>query len=136
MNPRCFSFSLLLAAIFAMSCSDASAASIEDESHTPQEVFDGMIQSFHGEKAKGLHVRYQFELSGPHGGEWWIEVNDGKCKLGKGKVAHPSVTYVATDNDWVALSNGKLGGFWAYLTGRLKILGDQNLARIMGEMFD
>ena len=37
-------------------------------------------------KAKGVHARYQWDLSGPNGGEWWIEVNDGTYKMGKGKI--------------------------------------------------
>jgi len=108
-----------------------------DKEHntTPQEVFDGMRQSFRADKAKGVHARYQWILSGPNGGEWWIEVNDGKFKMGKGKIEKPDVTFVASDKTWVALSNGTLSGTWAYLTGRLKIRGDQNVARKLGEMF-
>ena len=47
----------------------------------------------------------------------------------------PNVTFVAKDKDWVAVSDGKLGGTWAYMTGRLKIRGDQGLARKLGEIF-
>jgi len=113
----------------------ASAASQEPSSSTPQQVFDGMRQSFQASKAKGVHARYQWDLSGPQGGEWWIDVNDGKYKMGKGKIENPNVTFVATDKDWVAVSNHQLGGTWAYLSGRLKIRGDQGLARKLGEIF-
>jgi putative sterol carrier protein len=101
----------------------------------PHEVFDSTRQSFQAQKAKGVHARYQWELSGPNGGQWWIDVNDGKYKMGKGKISNPSVTFVARDKDWVAVSTGKLGGTWAYMTGRLKIRGDQGLARKLGEIF-
>ena len=113
----------------------ASVASKEPSSSTPQEVFDGMRQSFQANKAKGVHARYQWELSGPQGGQWWIDVNDGKYEMGKGKISNPNVTFVARDKDWVAVSNGQLGGTWAYLTGRLKIRGDQGVARKLGEIF-
>ena len=102
---------------------------------TPQEVFDSMRGSFQAAKAKGVHARYQWDLSGPQGGQWWIDVDDGKYKLGKGKIGNPSVTFVAKDKDWVAVSNHQMGGTWAYLTGRLKIRGDQGLARKLGEIF-
>src|SRR5437667_204837 len=49
----------------------SSALRAEDNS-TPQQVFDGMRESFKADKAKGVHARYQWELSGPNGGEWWI----------------------------------------------------------------
>jgi putative sterol carrier protein len=130
------SLSLLSATIVTTVClGTASSASTERPDSTPQQVFDGMRQSFQGEKAKGVHARYQWELTGPNGGEWWIDVDDGKYKMGKGKISNPSVTFVAKDKDWVAVSNGKLGGTWAYMTGRLKIRGDQGLARKLGEIF-
>ncbi len=101
----------------------ATAAPAEHLDSTPQEVFDSMRQSFQANKAKGVHARYQWELSGPQGGEWWIDVNDGTYKMGKGKIDNPSVTFITSDMDWVAMSNGKLKGTWAYMTGRLKVRG-------------
>jgi putative sterol carrier protein len=128
--------SLAIAAIVMAVCLGAvSAASQETSSSTPQQVFDGMRQSFQANKAKGVHARYQWELSGSNGGEWWIDVNDGTYKMGKGKIDNPSVTFVTSDKNWVALSNGTLGGNWAFFTGRLKIRGDQNLARKLDEIF-
>jgi putative sterol carrier protein len=55
--------------------------------------------------------------------------------MGKEKISDPNVTFVARDKDWVAVSNGQLGGTWAYMTGRLRIRGDQGLARKLGEIF-
>ena len=111
------------------------ATSSEAASSTPQEVFDGMRQSFQANKAKGVHARYQWELSGPNGGEWWIDVNDGTFKMGRGKIDNPSVTFIASDTTWVALSNGTLGGKWAFFTGRLKIRGSQSVAKKLDEIF-
>jgi putative sterol carrier protein len=104
-------------------------------SATPQDVFDGMRKSFRADKAKGVNVRYQFELSGPNGGAWFIDVNDGKFKMARGRIDNPNVTFVTSDKDWVALSNGDLGGTWAFLSGRLKIRGDRGLAKKLGEIF-
>jgi putative sterol carrier protein len=121
--------------VAAMCISAVSAASKEASSSTPQQVFDGMRQSFQAQKARGVHARYQWELSGPNGGEWWIDVNDGTYNMGKGKIDNPSVTFVTSDKNWVALSNGTLGGKWAFFTGRLKIRGSQSLARKLDEIF-
>jgi putative sterol carrier protein len=111
------------------------AASEEPSRSTPQQVFDGMRQNFQANKAKGVHARYQWELSGPNGGEWWIDVNDGTYKMGKGKIDNPSVTFITSDADWVAMSNGKLKGTWAFMTGRLKVRGSQAVARKLNEIF-
>jgi putative sterol carrier protein len=127
---------LIVTMLLATFCVRAiSAASNEQASSTPQDVFDGMRKSFRAEKAKGVHARYQWELSGPHGGRWGFDVNDGKIEMGLGTIDNPNVTFLTSDKDWVALSNGTLGGKWAYFTGRLKIRGPQNLARKLDEMF-
>ena len=112
-----------------------SAATNESQSSTPQDVFDRMRKSFRVDKAKGVNVRYQFNLSGPNGGDWYIAVNDGKIKMARGRIDNPNVTLVTSDRDWVALSNDDLGGTWAFMTGRLKIRGDRGLAKKLGEIF-
>ena len=122
--------------LFAVAiCAGAAIALADRAESTPQDAFDAMRGSFQPAKAKGVHVRYQWDLSGPHGGEWWIEVNDGTYTLGKGKIPNPNVTFIATDKDWVAICHDQLSGTWAYLTGRLKVRGDQKVARKLGEIF-
>ena len=116
-------------------CAGATISLADRADSTPQDVFDGMRRSFQPAKAKGLHLRYQWDLSGPNGGQWWIEVNDGTYKMGKGKISDPNVTFIATDKDWVAICHDQLSGTWAYFTGRLKVRGDQGVARKLGEMF-
>jgi putative sterol carrier protein len=133
-EKRCL-FLPISAVAVAICLGAASAAGAVHLDSTPQEVFDSMRGSFQSTKAKGVHARYQWDLSGPNGGHWWIDVNDGTYKMGKGKIDHPNVIFVAKDKDWVAVSNGQLGGTWAYLTGRLKIRGDQAVARKFGEIF-
>jgi putative sterol carrier protein len=116
-------------------CAGAAVSLADRVESTPQQVFDAMRGSFQPAKAKGVHARYQWDLSGPHGGEWWIEVNDGTYKMAKGKISDPNVTFIATDKDWVAICHDQLSGIWAYFTGRLKVRGDQGVARKLGEMF-
>ena len=102
---------------------------------TPQQVFDGMQKSFNADHAKGVHASYQWNISGPDGGDWFIVVDDGKCRMGKGTTPNPDVTFTVSDKDWVAISNDELGGTWAYVTGRLKIKGPQSVAKKLDGMF-
>lgn len=129
---RAVFMALTIVAVASLARPDCAIASGDT---VPQQVFDGMRQSFRADKAKGVQARYEFDLSGPHGGEWWIEVQDGKFKMGRGKIGNPDVIFSATDDDWVALSNGTLAGWWAHLSGRLKIKGSQTLARKLDQMF-
>ena len=128
-------FALLVLAVGVTLTAASAAPAKQKNSSTPQEVFDAMRRGFDAERAKGVHARFQFDLSGPKGGLWWVEVQDANCKMGRGRIASPGVTFVASDNDWVELSNGTLPGWWAYVSGRLKIRGDQSLARKLGDIF-
>jgi len=119
----------------AISISTAIGTAAGRVESTPQDIFKAMRGSFQPAKAKGVHARYQWDLSGPHGGEWWIKVNDGTYQMGKGRISNPTVTFMAKDKDWVAICQDQLSGTWAYLTGRLKVRGDQRVARKLGEMF-
>ena len=133
-DKRCLPLAIkALAMAFCISAVSARAAEHIDS--TPQEVFDSMRGSFQPAKAKGVHARYQWDLSGPHGGEWWIEVDDGTYKMSKGKIANPNVSFIAKDKDWVAICHDQLNGTWAYLTGRLRVRGDQRIARKLGDIF-
>jgi putative sterol carrier protein len=132
-EKRCLVLAMNVLAL-AFCISSVTAAS-EHLDSTPQQVFDSMRGSFQPAKAKGVHARYQWDLSGPNGGQWWVEVNDGTYKMGKGKIPDPNVTFIAKDKDWVAICHDQLSGTWAYLTGRLKVRGDQGIARKLGEMF-
>jgi putative sterol carrier protein len=96
---------------------------------------DKRQDAFQGDKAKGVQASYQWELSGPNGGDWWLIVNDGIYKTGRGKIHNPNVTFVASDEDWVAMSNKTLKVSWAYVSGRLKIQGSHRLVKELDKIF-
>jgi putative sterol carrier protein len=102
---------------------------------TPQQALDKRQDAFQADKAKGVHATYQWKLSGPNGGDWWLSVNDGTYKMGRGEIDKPNVTFAASDEDWVAMSNKTLKVQWAYLTGRLKIQGSHRLVKKLDEIF-
>ncbi|HEY6070072.1 MAG TPA: hypothetical protein VIU85_01780, partial [Chthoniobacterales bacterium] len=83
---------VLICAAMALFC--VATALGAEENSTPQQVFDGMKESFKQDKAKGQHLKWQWELSGPNGGDYWIEVNDGTYKMGHGKIDNPDVTFI------------------------------------------
>ena len=138
--PNCvagklFSLFVVGVVVAGISFCATTAAPAAHEDSTPQQIFDSMSGSFQPAKAKGVHARYQWDLSGPNGGQWWIDVEDGTYKMGKGKIPNPSVTFIAKDQDWVAICHDQLSGTWAYVSGRLKVRGDQGVARKLGEIF-
>ena len=125
---------LAFAALALVSPCQAQQTSRQQNS-TPQEALDKRQDAFQADKAKGVHASYQWELSGPNGGDWWLVVNDGTYKTGSGKIHNPNVTFVASDEDWVAMSNKTLKVSLAYLTGRLKIQGSHTLVKELDKIF-
>ena len=55
--------------------------------------------------------------------------------MGRGKIHNPNVTFVASDEDWVAMSNKTLNVSLAYLTGHLKIQGSHRLVKELDKIF-
>src|SRR5260370_30621684 len=60
---------------------------------------------FRPTRQRGVRARYQWELSDPQSGQWWI---DRKYKMGKGKISDPNVTFAATDKDGSPFQTGNL----------------------------
>jgi putative sterol carrier protein len=112
-----------------------AAADYVRDPATPDEVFAQMQHSFRSDRARGQHLRYQFNFDDPQGGKWWIEIKDGSYTMGKGTIPRPDVTFACTGADWVQLSNGTLGGFRAFFSGRLRVIGNQFTAHKLDEIF-
>jgi len=142
---------LLLAAALAIAClrnqamasapepvvqlAAASAGEDTDKVTTIEQLFEDMKKSFRSDRAKGLHIRYQFHFKAPQAGDRWIIIKDGSYTMGKGVIDHADVSFSCTGTDWLELSNGTLGGFHAYITGRLHVTGSQSLARKLDDIF-
>jgi putative sterol carrier protein len=107
----------------------------EPDPRSPDEVFAQMEHSFRSDRARGQHLRYQFNLGDPQGGKWWIRIDDGAYSMGKGTIDYPDVIFSCSGADWVRLSIGTLGGVQAFFTGRLHVSGNQFTAHKLDEIF-
>jgi putative sterol carrier protein len=132
-NKRLYVLLAFAALALALPCQAQQTS--KQQNATPQQALDKRQAAFQADKAKGVRATYQWELSGPNGGEWWLSIDDGTYTTGRGKINNPNVTLAASDEDWVAMSNKTLKFPWAYLTGRLKIQGSLSLAKKLDEIF-
>jgi predicted lipid carrier protein YhbT len=87
------------------------------------------------EKLKGkpdviakINAIYQFNISGPNGGQWSVDCTQPGGSVVAGTSAGAKCTVVATDADFLAIVNGKLNPQMAFMSGKLKIQGDMGLA--------
>jgi len=95
------------------------------EAKTPQEFFNNILPCrFNPDKAKGIDVTAQVNLTGPNGGDWTVEIREQTMNIRKGNHPSPKLTIGMTDIDFVDLANDKLSAQKAFFTGKIKFNGD------------
>ena len=80
------------------------------------------------QRIAGLNATFQFDLTGDGGGTWHVVLANGDGQLIEGPAENPGVTFELAADDFVALTEGRLNGTSAFMSGKLKIKGDMGLA--------
>ncbi len=95
------------------------------EAHSPQEFFEKILPArFKPEKAAGVNVVAQLNVSGPQGGSWTVTVKDQKIAVVEGVNSSPDLTLKMSYADFMDLVNGKLAAEKAFFTGRVQFKGN------------
>ena len=100
------------------------AASVKEifEQHMPEKLQNkpDVVQK--------INAVYQFNISGPGGGQWSVDCTKPGGAISSGQAAAPKCTVNATDSDFLNIVNGRLNPQMAFMSGKLKIQGDMGLA--------
>ncbi|MFQ5830629.1 MAG: SCP2 sterol-binding domain-containing protein [Candidatus Methylomirabilia bacterium] len=102
---------------------------------TVKEIFDQMPTRFRPEKAQGVSVVVQYDITGEGGGTWHVGIKDGTCTTSEGAASSPNLTLTMTAQDWIDMVSGKLSGQMAFMSGKLKLKGDMSLAMKLATFF-
>jgi len=100
-----------------------------------QAVFDKMVGSFKADAASGVDVIFQFNISGPGGGEWYCVIKDSTCTVEKGTRDRPACTIKMAAGDFLAMMDGKLPAMQAFTSGNLQIGGDVMKSQLLEKLF-
>jgi 3-hydroxy-3-methylglutaryl CoA synthase/NAD(P)-dependent dehydrogenase (short-subunit alcohol dehydrogenase family)/putative sterol carrier protein len=100
-----------------------------------QEVFERMVEFFQADAAGGADVVFQFNISGPGGGDWYVTVKDNACTVEAGAHSKPTTTLKMADEDFLALIAGKLPAMQAFTSGKLRIEGDLMKSQLIEKLF-
>ena len=92
-------------------------------------------KAFKPEAAEGLETVIQYHLTGEEGGDWIINIADGKCRVAEGQAENPRMTLTAEAQDLKDVLTGKANGMQYFMQGRLKLAGDLNLAMKLTTFF-
>lgn len=103
---------------------------------TASEVFATMAQQVDSDKAKGVTGDFMFELEGNNGGTWTVSLVDGRCAVKSGGAEHPNVTIKMAVQDFVDLANGDLKAIPAFISGKIRVYGDYNMATKLQVLFN
>ena len=99
------------------------------------EVFAAMPQVFVPENAAGINAVFQFDLSGDDGGQWNVTVANQQVRVAEGTAASPHMTLSLTAADYLAMINGETNPMNLFMQGRIKVVGDMQLALKMQSLF-
>ncbi|HSR32485.1 MAG TPA: SCP2 sterol-binding domain-containing protein [Anaerolineae bacterium] len=100
-----------------------------------QDVFDNLLEGFQTEAASGVDVVFQFSISGPGGGDWYVVVKEGDCTVESGIHKKATTTLKMSDADFIRYVGGELPAMQAYSSGKLKIEGDLMKSQLVEKLF-
>jgi putative sterol carrier protein len=99
------------------------------ETKTPKEFFEEVLpRRFKPDKALGIDVTVQVNITGPNGGDWVVTIKNQKLEVKEGTHPSPTLELNMAETDYMDLVNGKMSGEKAFLTGKLRFKGNIALA--------
>ena len=85
-------------------------------------------QGFAKKAVEKCNAVFQFNILDKKGGavvkKYWIDVRQGKEKVGTGDFDKPDATFVLADDDFSDMCNGKLNPQMAFIRRQMKIEGN------------
>ena len=99
------------------------------EAKTPKEFFEEVLpRRFKPDKAGGIDVTVQVNITGPNGGDWVVTIKNQKLEAKEGTNPSPTIELNMAEADYMDLINGKMSGEKAFITGKLRFKGNIGLA--------
>lgn len=99
------------------------------EVQTPKQFFEEALpERFNPEKAKGIDVTAQVNITGPDGGNWTVIIKDQKLQVTEGTHPAPSLTLKINEKDLMDIVNDNLSAEKAFFTGRIQFKGNIAMA--------
>lgn len=103
--------------------------------YTVKQLVFNHEKAFLPEKAAGVNAIIQYKLTGDQGGDYIISIANGVCQVEEGEAENPTMTLTADGEYFGDVLLGKEDGMKGFMTGKLKLAGDLNLAMKLTSFF-
>jgi|GEM_PF-139086 len=100
-----------------------------------EQYIQAMTKSFRPEKAGGLTVTYQLQLTGPGAGTWIVAVANGQCQISHGALFRADTIITMSTDSYLKLAANQLNVRSAYQNGEVKVQGNVQHALTFSELF-
>lgn len=92
--------------------------------------------SQHADAAKQIGGKFQINITGEGGGEWFVDASESGQKVEKGNPGGADVTVTIASEDFQKLlENPQANGVQLFFAGKLKMTGNQMLAMKLQKLF-
>ena len=81
------------------------------------------------------HVALEFQVRGEAKGMFFIEITNGRVRIEPYNYQDRDVSYLADAETYLEILNGQLNPMIAFATGRVKVYGDMNKAKLVTYLF-
>ena len=97
--------------------------------NTPKEFFERVLpKRFKPDKAAGIDVIVQVEVTGSNGGNWVVTIKNQEIDIKEGLNPSPNLSLKMREKDYMDLVNGKISAEKAFFSGKVHFKGDISLA--------
>ena len=97
--------------------------------NTPKEFFERVLpKRFKPDKAAGIDVIVQVEVTGSNGGNWVVTIKNQEIDIKEGLHPSPNLSLKMKEKDYMDLVNGKISAEKAFFSGKVHFKGDIALA--------
>jgi len=101
----------------------------------PIQALEDMLAKFNPSAAEGLTAVFQWDVLGDSGGVWHIKVADGHAELINERHPSPTVSQTCGADLFLSMVNYEIDGMQAFMSGKLKMSGDMDVAQKIYELF-
>jgi putative sterol carrier protein len=98
-------------------------------------MFHYMPLIFRSDKAEDMNATYVFTMEGDGGGQWSIQIADGKAASEDGAPEAHDSEIRTKPQTWIDLSNGDINPAFAIMTRKVHLGGNPALAMKLGTLF-